>query len=212
MRFKECRVAYEEIKTNRFTSDLPCVDLSCGADLLDCGGASGGRGSSCADQALESACDCFGETRKLINWSKRSRKAKSLIIITTILLILILAYFFYGRGIANVVVTDLGVQNQNVLKRFTQREHPEVRVLLIIGDEKIYSEIVKLDQVNKKYKLSLNKSLNDFQIDELQILDARLNVAQELLVVGQELEVFEQPEKTGEGRRFKYKLKRRWHF
>ena len=207
-RFKECRLAYEAIQANRFRSDLPCIDISCDGDLFNCGGKSGG----CAGDVLDSSCDCFGFIRELIDWKKRSKKAKGLIVLSVILLIVFLAYLFDGRKISSVVITDLGVQNQSVLKRFTQREHPQVRVLLVVDEKKIYSEIVKLEQINKAYKLSLDRSLKNFKIDQLQILDARLSVAQELFVVGQELEVFENPQQSGQGQRFKYQLKRRWHF
>lgn len=211
VRFKECRLAYEAIKANGFRSDLPCVDVSCDVgDCHDCGG--GSRSKDCISDSLENTCDCCGHVFEIIDWKKRSKKAKAYIVIGTISLFMLLAYLFYGRGIADVVVTDFGVQDQSILTRFTQRDKPEVRVLIIANGKKIYSEIVTLEQKNKEYILRLNESLNSFFIDELQILDARLNVAQELFVVGQELEVFEYPQPSGQSQRFKYRLKRRWHF
>ena len=57
---------------------------------------------------------------------KRSKSEIRLTIIILGLLLLIGSYFFYGRGIAKVVITDLGVQNQKLFKRFSQRENTEV--------------------------------------------------------------------------------------
>jgi len=208
VRFKECSEAYESIKESRHTSDLPCIDLSCDGGGADCGGDV----MDCGYEGVSNTCGCFRGIWDIVEWKKRSNRGKVIIVSSSIFLTLLLAYLVYGRGIANVMITDLGIQNQSVLKRFTQRENPEVRVLLIINSEKIYSDIVKLDEVNKEYKLRLKKSLDRFDVDELQVLDARLSVAKELLVVGQELEVFAYPNPSGEGRRFKYRLKRRWHF
>ena len=204
LRFRECRIAYEAIQATPFKSDLPCVDVSCGGELLWCGGDAVG--------ASDGVCDCLGILDDLLGWGKRSKRTKRLIIIAGVLSVVILTYVFYGRGIANVMITDLGVQNQSIFKRISQREYPEVRVLVVANSVEVYSDIIKLDQPNKEYKLRLKRALNDFRIDQLQVLDARLKVGKELLVVGQELEVFEDPQVTGEGRRFKYRLKRRWHF
>jgi len=94
-RFKECRLAYEAIQANRFRTDLPCVDISCDGDLFNCGGKSAG----CAGDALDSSCDCFGFILELVDWKKRSKKAKGLIVLCIILLIVFLAYLFDGRKI-----------------------------------------------------------------------------------------------------------------
>jgi len=180
------------------------ADKGCGGELLGCGGDAVGSSGG--------VCDCLGILDDLLGWGKRSKRTKRLIIIAGVLSVVILTYVFYGRGIANVMITDLGVQNQSIFKRISQREYPEVRVLVVANGVEVYSDIIKLDQPNKEYKLRLKRALSDFRIDQLQVLDARLKVGKELLVVGQELEVFEDPQVTGEGRRFKYRLKRRWHF
>jgi len=92
-RFKECRVAYESIKESRFTSDLPCIDLSCDADVFNCGGND--RRSNCAGDAFSGACDCLGSAGDIINWKKCSRKTKIIIVTFSILLILVLAYLLH---------------------------------------------------------------------------------------------------------------------
>jgi len=85
-------------------------------------------------------------------------------------------------------------------------------VLLWVDGNKIYSDIVQLDQVDVSFRLDLDKTLFNYDIKRLQILDARLAVADTVLFVGQVLEDFDNPEPYAIGKRFEYKLKRRWHF
>ena len=95
-----------------------------------------------------------------------------------------------------------------MLQRVTQRENPQVRVLLISNGEKVYSQITKLDQVGDDYNLKLDKPLLNFEIDTLQILDAKVNIGINLLVVGQVLEQFNQLRKNDQSVRFSYRIKR----
>jgi len=129
-----------------------------------------------------------------------------------LLAIFVLSYFVYGRDIAYVYMTDKGVGSQSIVNRITQRGEPDVRVLLIVDSKKYYSNIATLSTKNTEMKLSFKNPLSTFDIDQLQVLDARLNLADELVVVGQVIENFEQPTKSGSGNRFSYRLQRRWHF
>lgn len=204
VRFDECRLAYEQINKSNFRADIPCIDVGCDVGICDCGGD--------AASSSTRACDCFSYCGDIIDWRRCSKRTKCLIITGMMALVIILAYLLYGRSIDSIEITDIGAQNQSIFKRISQRQSPEVRVLLIVGGKKVYSEIVRLDQTDKAYKLSLNKSLDSFDVDQLQVLDARFSVGKELLVIGQELEVFNDPEQSGQGQRFKYHLKRRWSF
>ena len=203
IRFKECRLAYEYIRANRYRSDLPC-DISCAADLFDCGG-----GANVG--ADDSVCFCFDIFTDLIDCRKLSKRAKKVIIVSVIAIIFLLSYFFYGRGIAYVYVSDLGKSNQSLISRFTQRNEPVIRLLVEVGNHKIYSDIQQVDELGVEYKFVLNKTIKNFDIDALKVLDARLNLSNKI-VVGQVLEEYKKPAKAGQGQRFKYRLKRRWHF
>jgi len=202
-RFHECRVAYNHLQASSqpsHSADISC-DLPCDIGFGDCGGSSSGGG----------AFDCLG-----CDWpfgrDRLSRRTKRFIDIGLVLTVLVLAYVFYGRQIGSVYVTDLGVQQQGLIKRLVQREHPQVRVVLLIDGEKHYSDIVQLDQLGVEHEFELESSIAGFEIDAIQILDARLNIANKLVVVGQVLEEFEAPKKQDVGQRFRYRLKRRWHF
>jgi len=78
--------------------------------------------------------------------------------------------------------------------------------------KKHYSNIAKLKASGVETKFVLQKPLPTFEFDYLEVLDARLNVANELIVVGQVLEKFESSQTSQQGQRFAYRLKRRWHF
>ena len=198
VRFAECRKAYEHLQSlEGHRADLPC-DVSIG----DCGGT----------VADSSSSGCFNHCDLPFKWSDLSRRAKRFIVIGTILILLVSSYVFYGRDINAVYLVDLGKQNQSIFKRAVQRENPQVRVLLLSNGKKVYSEIISLDLVDYEYKLQLDKSLTNFNIESLEILDARVNIANKALVVGQVLEGFDKPKKVGQGGRFRYRIKRRWHF
>ena len=92
-----------------------------------------------------------------------------------------------------------------------QRNEPEVRVLLISNGRKYYSVIVLLKEEGLEYRLKLEKPLFNTNFDRIEILDARLNVSNKLVVIGQILEEFDDPEMTAQGQRFDYRIKRRWH-
>lgn len=108
-------------------------------------------------------------------------------------------------------MSDLGTSNQSLISRFTQRNEPAIRLLVEVGNNKIYSDIRQVDELGVEYKFILNKAIKNFDIDALKVLDARLNLSNKI-VVGQVLEEYKEPAKAGQGKRFKYRLKRRWHF
>jgi len=129
-------------------------------------------------------CDIFD---LIDQWRRLSARAKRWLIAGLLLTLLVLSYAFYGRAIGAVYLTDLGLAEQGL-------------------------KIVKLDSVDVTYKLNLDKALFSFDIDRLEVLDARINVGNELFVVGQVLDAIDDPLKKGSGKRFEYSLKRRWHF
>ena len=206
-RFKECRSAYNSLQANlrqAHTSDLPCVvpDVPCDIGIGDCGGA----GSASSSSGCVWPCDL------LYFWEQISRKTQRRILIASSIAILVLSYVFYGRDISAVYVTELVDQKQSIVKRLSQRKYPQVRIVLLIDGEKYYSEIVEFQAKDVEYKLSLEKPSPSFDIDSLQVLDARLNIGNKLVVVGQVLEQFNKPQQSDEGQRFSYRIKRRWHF
>ena len=199
-RFNECRHAYLYLKMNPIpvNADLPC-DFGVGECVPDISGDS-------------SSCDCFSACDDFLpDWRSLSKRARRIIIITTVLVLLGLSYVFYGRGIGSVYLIDKGEQDQSLLTRLVQRDEPEIRVLLIVDGEKYYTNILKLDKDNVEYKFTLEKSLFNTSFERLEVLDARVNVANKLLVIGQVLEGFDDPSMSAQGQRFDYRIKRRWH-
>ena len=202
-RFKECRNACEILLSapaGTHRSDLPC-DLPCDVSFGDCGLPGGGGKSA----NITCCCD-FADPPKL------SRKNWMRVIVTTALIITTAMYWFYGRAVNAVYLTDLGQTRQDMLQRLIQRDSPQVRILLLTGDGKFYSDIIRIEQENQVYRLEFDNGPLDYQLNGLQVLDARLQVGGELLVVGQILEQFDQPGSRGQGERFSYRIKRRWHF
>jgi hypothetical protein len=135
-----------------------------------------------------------------------------MLLVSFVSIALLTTYWLYGRDIAKVYVTDRGVAEQGLLGRLVERGQPEIRVLLVVKGQKFYSNIVTVDGSSKVYALSFVKAPETFAIDELKILDARVKGPSNVIVLGQVLEHFQNPERTGDGERFSYRLKRRWHF
>lgn len=203
-RFDECRTAFDRLQTGLSSpqsADLPC-DLSCDPGFADCGGSSTASNSGW----------CFGYCGFPGNSSGLSKKTERVVISITLSVALILSYVYYGRDINSIYITDLGGAKKSFVSRLFERDQPQVRVLILVDGQKFYTEIVKLDEPRIEYKLLLDTPISTFDIDRLEILDARLNIASKLVVVGQVLEVFERPANKAEGIRFSYRFKRRWHF
>ena len=129
-----------------------------------------------------------------------------------IVLLLVMSYLFYGRQIDSIYLTDLGEKQQSIVTRLIQRSEPKVRILLVVDGKDYYSEIVEFTKTGYEYKVALEKSISHFDIQRMEIMDARLNVATNLVVVSQVLEVIDKPLPKGRGQRFSYRFKRRWHF
>jgi len=202
-RFKACRVAYQAIldtPTSRPRSDISC-DLPCDVSFADCSPGNGGSGGgSCTPCDL---LNCDGP--------KLSRRTWRRLLLAGAVVLLICSYWFYGRGVGSITITELE-NPKSIVSRLVQRDHPELRLLLIVDGRKYYSEITKLADSGKPTTLRFNKGTPlTLEIDTLQVLDARVNLGRELLVVGQVIEEFDQPTRRGVGQRFKYKIERRWH-
>lgn len=201
LRFKECSRAYDYLKTNPvpFNADLPC-DIGIG----ECITPDSSTGSS--------ACDCLGGCDFLPDWKDCSKKTRRRIITISLLGLLIMLYVFYGRAIESIYVIDKGAQHQSIFTRLVQRNEPEIRMLLMVDGRKYYSDIVVLKEEGVEYRFRLDKPFLNANFERLEVLDARLNVANKLLVIGQVLEAFDAPEMQAQGQRFDYRIKRRWHF
>jgi len=203
-RFNDCRLAYDCLQKELIqshTADIPC-GAPCDVGIGDCGGTS----------PDSSACNIISFCDWPFNSRHYSNRTKQLLLIAFLLVVLILSYIFYGRQIAEVYLIDLGQSEQNLVTRLIQRDQPDVRVLVMADGKKHYSNIAKLKVSGVETKFVLQKPLPTFEFDYLEVLDARLNVANELIVVGQVLEKFESSQTSQQGQRFAYRLKRRWHF
>ena len=202
LRFRACRHAYDDLKAGYippYSADLPC-DFPCGDGAFDCASSAG------------AGCDYCDVLDVIAEWKRLSARTKRRIIAVVLLVLLGLSYWFYGRAVSTVYLTDLGQEQLSFIDRLSQRDAPKVRVLLVVNGKKFYTDIVQLDSTETAYRLELEKSLYDTDIDRLEVLDARVNFANQLVLVDQVIEVFENPEKKGVGQRFKYHFKRRWHF
>jgi len=212
LRFKECGSAYSYIKDNRaaFNKELAC-DLGCDAGLDGClnlGDCSDVVNSEC----VTSSCDFFAPCDLLPDLKKTSRRTKVSVVLILFISLLTLSYYFYGRTVETIYVVDNGEQNQSLLTRLSQRDQPELRLVLIIGNKKFYSDIIKIEENSVEYVFTLNKTFHTGSFDKLEVHDARSKLASSVFGVGQVLERFESPGMKGQGERFSYRMKRRWHF
>ncbi len=132
-------------------------------------------------------CDIF---------SGLSKTTQKIILVTSLSSLLFCTYWFYGRTVGSVYIQEID-SSQSLLKRLTQRNTPEVKVLLTSNGKKYYSESFKLESQNTEYQLKFTKSTIITQIDSLKILDARVNIGNDLLVLGQILQTFELPKQEG---------------
>jgi len=198
-RFRECSNAYQVLtdKTSNYErADFPC-DFPCDLDI-----------GSCGADSTSTVFDCYWPCDLLSGFSKRTQRR---IIVGVLMIALFGAYWFYGRGVGSIVVEDISAK-QSIFKKLIQRQQPKIRLLLTHQGKKYYSDIVTIENKNQEYRFRFASSPNDFKLDNLKILDARVNVGNELVVLGQVLEEFERPKKIHQGERFSYRIKRRWHF
>lgn len=203
VRFKECREAYNVLLNNNGSTHRADICVPCDVSFGDCS-FGGGEGSS---DTCVSCCD-FIPT----DGPRFSRRTWRRILLGLCIVSLIAAYWFYGRGINVVYLMDNGVQQNSVLDLLTKRKQPSVRVLLEVNGRKYYTETVQLDSFDSEYKLELSNGPLSYHIDRLQIMDARIKLGDEAVVVSQILEEFNKPTNKGQGKRFNYRIKRRWHF
>lgn len=203
-RFKSCRAAHHTLRNKR--PIIPHGDLSCD---LPCDFSFDGCGNFGLDGGLDSSSSCACDILSELIPGSTHRRHRRLIAVILILFMLFLGYWFYGRGVSSVYVMDVG-KNPTLLSRLTQRETPEIRLLLIEDGRKFYSNIRILESKNTEYRFEFKRSPLG-TIESLQVLDARVNLGEEKLVLSQVLDTFNQPEKVDIGKRFSYRIKRRWH-
>ncbi len=203
LRFGECREAYSQLQcSQRDRTDLPC-DLPCDIAISDCG--SGGKGGSSGNCTY--CCDVVH-----LDGPNFSRRTWRRIFATLLVIAIVASYWFYGRAVIAVELTDTGAQRNNIVSRLTQREEANVKVLITVDNSKFYSDTMIIRVPNETYRLTMQQPPTSFQLDSLTVLDSRLRLINKKIDVSQVLEEFNNVSKQGEGTRFKYRIVRRWHF
>lgn len=200
LRFQACRTASVSL-ANR--ADLPC-DLPCDVS------------SGCGDE--EDVCDIISLPLEFCGSSERrsgksSRLKRNVFWAVMILLAIVFSYYFYGRGISTIYVTPQS-EKSFFSSKVWQRKTPDLRIKVEVNGEKIYSEIINdvdISVSNKALKFNLKQTIFDFP-DSLEVQDARVKIGGDLLVAAEVLEKVSRPKGIVERSKFRYKVKRRWHF
>jgi len=208
-RFKACREASSQLTNPKHQSDIPC-DLPCdvGCDALDCGG--GGKSGKACD-TCSMPCDFWGGSDRRSR--KYSRTERNLFLAGVLIFVLGISYWFYGRGITTIHVTPLS-EASFASTKIWQRKKPDLRVMVKLNGRKVYSKIINdVDLVSSKkiLEFKLKQVIFDYP-ESMELHDARLKVGGDFLVAGEILEKINQPRGRVEGKRFRYKIKRRWGF
>ncbi len=207
-RFSACKSAADSIiaeRTRHTTnydnrSDLP-LPCDCSIDLPTPSG-----GSTCSGATPCDAC---------AHWPNMKRRTRRVLTLMVVLIALIAAYF-YGSQITKIEVVHVSdsQRSDSLMQKLLSRDQPTLRALVISKDRKIYSQTKSTGQLASDEPLTLefDTVVNPNNVTTLEIHDARFSAAGELIVLGQVLEHFDQPQAAGSGKRFAYKFKSRWGF
>lgn len=208
-RFKECRHAAELLHNLR-QADLPC-DVSFG-DCDICSGLDGDTGSKRGTSVCSLPCDI------IFDCSGRKRQQRQWALIGVLSSALLLSYWFYGRQVTTVIITDHNPAatsiTQSIWQRLTEREQPRLRVMLEADGKKFYSEIQDLAEHADAAQGIIFEFKNGplaYSLQLMEVQDARLQLGGDLMVIGQVLEAYPSPAVAGQGERFEFQIKRRWH-
>ncbi len=143
---------------------------------------------------------------------RRTRRVLTLMVV----LIALIAAYFYGSQITKIEVVHVSdsQRSDSLMQKLLSRDQPTLRALVISKDRKIYSQTKSTGQLASDEPLTLefDTVVNPNNVTTLEIHDARFSAAGELIVLGQVLEHFDQPQAAGSGKRFAYKFKSRWGF
>lgn len=199
-RFQACKNASHVLASQRLNlhhqADLPC---DCGSEIF-----SPTDSSACAGDL---PCDlCF-------DWPQMKRRTRRIVMFIAVLIAIVFAYL-YGSKITKIELTQLtkSQRSDGLIQKLISREAPSLRVLVVSDGHKVYSSTALIKELNsdKGITLKFDKAISLDNVSALEVHDARLSIAKDTFVLGQVLEEFEQPRKSGEGKRFKYKFKARW--
>ncbi len=209
-RFRECKNASIELAEQR-TSSLHRADLACdiGCIDIDVVGCFGDTQSPDCGNTLSHPCDLCIEFPRL----KRRTQVIILVIIASIGLA---TAYYYGSQITKLEVSQLASSQRSdgLFEKLLSRDAPSLRAVAFTQSQKFHSPVVEGSglQSGRVLILSFPSALPIEQLSRLELQDARFSVARNLVVVGQTIEIIEQPKMFGNGKRFKYRFKSRWGF
>lgn len=213
-RFRECKSASIELASQQarmlHRADLPC-DIGCidSAGCVDNVGCFGDAQSPDRGNSLSHPCDLC------IDFPRLKRRTQIIILVIIASIGLATAYY-YGSQITKLEVSQLASSQRSdgLFEKLLSRDAPSLRAVAITQSQKFYSPIVEGSglQSGGVLILSFPSALPIEQLSRLELQDARFSVARNLVVVGQTIEIIEQPDMFGNGKRFKYRFKSRWGF
>ncbi len=200
-RFDACRDAANlaQLQLKLPKSDLGC-DIGCDPGIADCGSGSSNKTTVCI-----APCDL------LANLGSSSRKTQRRVFVVALIAVCLSSYWFYGRNVSAIVLSPLS-SKQTLIEKLTQRQEPQLRVMLVVDGRKYYSETRALVDDSAEITLPFLDGPSSYKIDSLEVHDARFKLGTKLLVVGQVLDQHSAPLASGEGENYRFELKRRWHF
>lgn len=210
-RFKECKRASitlaQQNASSIQTADLPC-DIGCIGDI-SCFGDAPGSDCGKSNDACSLPCDLCFEFPNL--------KRRTQIILVSIALIPCLAMaYFYGSQISKIEITQLqnSQRSDSLIDKLVTRDSPSLRAAVIVGSQTHYSDIVDSAGMENgaAVVLHFSTSVSISEVGRLELQDARFSAVQDLIVVGQKIDVVDQPGASGNGKRYHYEFKSRWGF
>ncbi len=199
-RFAACRAAANlaQLQLKLPKSDLGC-DIGCDPGIADCG------------SGVSKTTVCIAPCDLLAGLGAASRKTQRRVFIVALTAVCVSSYWFYGRDVSAIVLSPLS-SKQTLIEKLTQRQEPQLRVMLVVGGQKYYSETRTLVDDNTAISLPFLDGPSSYKIDSLEVHDARFKLGTKLLVVGQVLDQHSRPASSGVGENYRFELKRRWHF
>ncbi len=209
-RFQECKYAAYKLAqqptATHHRADLPC-DISCAGDIGCFGDAPSPRGKSTNSCALP----CEG----CIDFLNLKRRTQIRLLGIATIIGLALAYY-YGGQITKLEITQLPSpqRSDGMFEKLLTRNTPSLRAKVMTSTDTQYSDIIESTELHNGHTVTLTFSsqISVDQLQRLELQDARFSAAQDLIVLGQVIEVIEQPAALGRGKRFSYAFKSRWGF
>jgi putative component of membrane protein insertase Oxa1/YidC/SpoIIIJ protein YidD len=195
-RFAACRMACHQLKDGNYPyhrSDIACDCAFSGCEPPGFDACSNVDGLSFCDFPFD-----------------MSRRTLIRVLIVLFLFSIVVGYLYHGRGVELVRLSFIP-EERGLLSRVIERNTPDLRILLIEDGVKYYSEIIKVEDREREYVFRFNDSPLG-AVESLKVLDGRINIASDRLVLSQVLDSVQDPDTKGVGKRFSYEIKRRWHF